>query len=498
MSFTQKLKIIFICFSGLLGVNSVAHADNLIEVYRQAVINDSNFKQAQADWLAAQQNLPIARAALLPNITLQAAVAGNYQEFTTDASFTRNGTYGSSSMNLILSQPIFNWQLWSSLKQAEDAVKAATANYFFAQEDLIARTVQAYLNVLQTNDILRLTRANKATLAQQYDVVKQKYDVGLARVTDVYETQAQYDQAVAQEIAQVDALENSLETLHQITCTYYTILDGLSNQGIPLVKPSPNDIDAWSETATRQNYQLQAQHFIALSNQENIQVQAGANYPSFGIQGNISDQRQFDRTLTFVNPNETETIVQDLGTLALGMNFNVFSGGGIAARTAQARQQYASASAKEETLHRQVVATTRKAFLAVNALTSQIEADALAIKSSQSALESARAGYDVGTRTLLDLLQDITQLNQRQQSQAVDQYGYMNNYVALKEAAGTLSSADVATLSSWLTKPIDLNAARKGSNDNKPKEPRQPTTESKSSSAAASMSSPATLAEPTS
>lgn len=473
---TQKIKILTIAASSIcIGFSLNAQAESLLTVYQQAVANDAQFKQAQADWLSAQQDLPIARAALLPSLDAQAAYAVNNQNYTTDASFTNNGVYNSSSILLTLNQPILNWGLWASLRSASASVKAATANYYFAQQDLITRTVQAYLNVLQANDILRLTRANKAAFAQEYDTAKQKFDVGLVPITDVYDSQAKYDQSKAQELANINSLQDALEALHVITGHYYEYLDGLTAQGIPLVTPTPNDIEAWSATATRQNYQLQAQHFTAASAKANIQVQAAGNLPSINVQGTFDDERQYDRTLIFSTPPQTETLVQQLGTVALGINWSIFSGGSVIAQTRQARYQYVSASAKEETVYRQVIANTRQAFLGVNSLNAQIKADVLSIKSSQSALESARAGYAVGTRTLLDVLDDTTQLYQNEKGYAVDQYSYINNFVALKESAGALSNEDVAKLSAWLTHPINLTAAQQIPTTSETTQPRQPT-----------------------
>lgn len=114
----QKIKTLALCASSLLiGTSLTIHADSLMDIYHQAVIHDSNFQQAQADWLAAQQNLPLARAALMPNLSLEAYVAGNNQNYTTDASFTQNGSFASSNINLTLNQPIYNWKVWSTLKK---------------------------------------------------------------------------------------------------------------------------------------------------------------------------------------------------------------------------------------------------------------------------------------------------------------------------------------------------------------------------------------------
>jgi len=481
----QKTKVLAACTGVILtGLSLSAGAESLLDVYQQALANDPQFKQAQADWLAAQENLPIARAALLPNLGLQGLGSFNYQDFTTNTAFATNGGYPQTQLQLNLTQPIFNWGAWKSLQRADASVKGATANYYYAQQDLITRTVKAYLNVLQANDVLYATRGKKRAFAEEYDTAKQKFDVGLAPITDVYDSLAKYDQAKAQEIQNINQLSDALESLHAITGHYYTYLNGLTEQGIPLINPAPNNINAWSEIAARQNYQLQSQRYSAESAKANIGEKAAGYLPSFAIQGQVNDIRQWDRTLTFGDTaGQTENLVADIYSIGIGVNWSLLSGGSTVAETRQARYQYASACAKEQNIYSQVVSSTRQAFLGVNSYGSQVRADALSIKSAQSALNSARAGYQVGTRTLLDVLDDTTQLYQNQQSYALDQYSYMNNFVALKESAGTLCGADVAKLSSWITKPLNLDQARQISQDGNTKQPRQPSASPEAESA---------------
>jgi len=356
---------IFACCVGILLIltNCSIYAESLLEVYRHALVNDPQFKQAQANLYAAQENLPIARAALLPLLNLQANVAYNNQNYTQDAAFAENGDYTSTALYLNLNQPILNYGLWKSLESAHASVKSATATYCYAQQDLIVRTVKAYLSVLQANDILKYTRASKAAFAEEYDNAKQKHDVGLASVTDVYDAQARYDHAVAQEINNINSLENNLEALHEITNHYYQVLNGLSEKGIPLSTPIPDNIDLWAQKAAAQNYRLQSQHFNVESAKANIGVQAANNLPTLELQGTFSDQRQYDRTLLITNKNED--LVYQLSTIALGVNWDIFSGGSVIAETRQARYQYAASSAEEETIYRQVVSATRQAFLGV-------------------------------------------------------------------------------------------------------------------------------------
>ncbi len=336
---------VFAFFSLFILTLSPSYADNLMQVYRQAIDNDPTFKQAEADWLTARMNMPIAVASLLPNISAQAAVAFNNQEFTTDASFTRNGNFYSSGFSLSLYQPIFNWQYWKQIEAVSAQVKAATANYNAAFQDLMMRTTRAYFNVLQANDMLRIARANKKTLAQQYDISKQKFDVGLAPITDVYDSQAQYDQAVAQEIANQNTLETNLEALHEITGVYYQFLDGLPEKGTPLVYPTPNDIEVWSSIAERQNYQIMAQKFATEASKLISPFKPPLIFPIFLCRDNIAIKHNI-----IVNSPlmifENENLEQKLGLLASCCKYLFFLVVLIVAKTRQARYEYASASAK--------------------------------------------------------------------------------------------------------------------------------------------------------
>ncbi len=466
------LKLLFGLLTLIFAFNTLpARADNLMQVYTQAISNDPTFKQAEANWLSARMQLPIAIAALLPNISAQAAVAYNNQQFTTDASFTQNGSYYSSAFSLSLYQPLFNWQYWKQIEAVNAQVKAATANYNASFQDLMVRTVKAYFNVLQANEMLRISRANKKTLAQQYDISKQKFDVGLAPITDVYDSQAQYDQAVAQEIAYQNQLEVSLEALHEITNVYYQVLDGLPEKGTPLIFPVPNDIDAWSSTAEKQNYQVMAQRFSTEAARTNISIQAAAHLPNLSLQGQYSDQTQYNRQLTF-DDFESEDLKQKLLTAGLVLQVPIFSGGSVVAQTRKARYDYASASAKLEYAQRQIVGQTRQSFLGVVSNISKIKADRQSIVSAENALKSSKANYEAGTRTMIDVLKETTQLYQAQQQYAFDQYDYMSDFVSLKNAAGTLSPEDISKFSAWLNSPIDLSAAKKDDHT-EPKEQRQ-------------------------
>ena len=453
----KSVKILISCLAlSLMGLSGPVQAENLLDVFTQAARNDPTFLQAQADWLSAQEQLPLAISALYPTASGQIQYDRDYNNITTDASFAVNGSFNTRSIGLNLSQPIFDWSLWTKVKSANASVKGATATFAAANQDLIVRTVKAYLSVLQANDKLHFTQASTRAVKQELDTAREKYEVGLAAKTDVDNAQAKYDQSVAQGIADLNSLNSRIEDLHAITGGYYTELNGLCSEGVPLVSPEPNNINAWAETAEKQNYQLLSQNYNMIVAREKISTIEAGHLPTLYLQASYTDSTQYQRTLVF--NGKTEDLNARIGVVSAVVNVPIFAGGSVLIQSRQARYDYASASAKLEYVHRQVVGQTREAFLGINSNINQIKADLQSIKSSKYSLASTKESYHAGTRTFVDVLNDTSNIYQTQDQYANDQYAYINNFVALKNSAGTLSPVDLQVINEWLCQKIKLAA----------------------------------------
>lgn len=428
-------------------------AENLIQVYQEALSCDPIFKAAEAQYLATREDFPIARAALLPNLGLTASTERQYLQETTVSNVI--GVNASSNFyntvdayQLSLTQPIFNWSNWFALRNADATVKAAEASYFFAQQDLMVRVAQAYFNVLQAVDNLRYTEAQKKAVGEQLKQTKQQYDVGLIAITGVNEAQANYDSILANEIAAKVQIATTMEALRAITTRAYPTLMGLNHE-LPLVNPDPADISAWVTSAERQNYDLQAAIYTAEAARENIQIQQGGNYPvvnAVGAYTYIANSNSFALSL----------IRQREATGGLTVSLPIYQGGLITAKTRQASYQYQQAISNMEFTHRSVLAQARDAYLNVYSGISKVQADEEAIISAESALASTKAGYEVGTRTILDVLNTQTNLYQAQLTYTQDRYAYLINTINLKQAAGMLSVKDLVQINSWLQHQIPI------------------------------------------
>lgn len=429
----------------ILLLSTTVYADDLLQVYDQALAADPVFAQAHSTWKSQKMNLPIARAAYLPAVTVRANGSRNYvrTHYGSPVNAATHANTWQYDYSLSLEQPILNIAAWASIKNAGASVKAATAAYLAAQQSVIQRTATAYFNVLQAYDRLRYTIANKRAVWQQYLTAREQFRVGLIAITDEYDARSRYDQVVADQIGAQNNLNIQLENLRAITGHDYVSLKGLGK--LPLYSPQPDNMDRWVSVATEQNYELKAQNYTVIAAMHNIRQQAAGGYPTVNLQGSYGD--------SYVDGNPPNT-VQNSGELGLALTYKPIQGGLVYASTKQARYNYVTASGKLEQVYRNVINQTRSSFLSVLSFISKVQADQQNIISKQNALSATQAGFHVGTRTMTDVLNDLSSLYQAQQQYANDQYAYINNLISLKAAAGTLGVDDLKEINTWLGKSI--------------------------------------------
>jgi outer membrane protein len=435
------------------------YAANLIDAYCQALNCDPTFKAAQANLLANKENIPINRAALLPNVNFKANTYRDWGYITTAISILSStvmpssvhmGTFYDTHVDyaLTITQPLFNYTNWAKLKQAKASVKQAEASFCASAQDLMIRVAQAYFDVLKANADLFYTREQEKAVARQLSENQQRFKAGVLPITGVYEAQANYDIIAAQEVNDRYYLATKVEALRQITNHLYASLQGLNNY-LPLVAPNPKDINAWVCTAEQQNYELLSARYAALAALQNIKVQFGGHLPVINAIGEYSDT--YDSNFYGLGRLHVR-----LAGAGLALNMPIYQGGLITAETNQANYQYQATIQQQEYTHRKVVAQTRTTFLGVFSSIALIYADKQAVRSNQVSLNATIDGYKAGTRTILDVLNQQTQLYNSLKNYVKDRYEYVLETLLLKQAAGTLCVMDLQRVNSWLHSRVDL------------------------------------------
>ena len=412
------------------------HATNLDDIYQLAVTNDPQFRAAYSTYQAELTAKPQARSLLLPSVSFSADISENSSE----SNLSGKSDFQSNGYKLSLSQPVFHYNYFVQLGQANESIKKAASEYSAAQQELILRVAQRYMDVLAASDNLEFARSEKKAIARQLEQARKRFEVGLIAITDVHEAQAVYDLANAQEIAAENQVSSKQEALGEITGQYHEPLTPLGKK-LPLLTPDPANLESWTEVALKQNLQLRAVKNAAKIAQEDIKRLRSGHYPTLDL---VASRNHSDVGGGF-GARETDT-----DSIALQFSLPLYQGGLVSSQVKEAAHLYQKAKEIMEQQRRATLRQTRDAYRGVLTDISRVKALKQATVSTQSAVEATEAGFEVGTRTIVDVLVSQRELFRAKRDYAQTRYDYLLNTLRLKQAAGTLSPEDLTNINQWI------------------------------------------------
>jgi outer membrane protein len=441
-----------------------SNADSLLEVYQQAVQSDPLIHEAEARRMATLEVLPQARGSLFPQISAggswfkgsdsglqQQAIQSPNPPFeiigfnTVDAESDFDG-FG---WNAELRQTIFRWDQFVGLKQAGKQVAKAEVDFEAAQQDLIVRVVTRYFEVLAAEDRLTSIHADRLAIARQLEQAKQRFEVGLIAITDVQESQAAYDQSIANEIQAKRELATSRYLLREITGEYISTLSAPA-ENFPLISPNPADEASWIDLAMTQNLSLVSSRFDG----DEISFRRTGHYPTVDLVANYdtSDTDISDLSIGgTLSPNPNFPTGSTRDSISVQFVVPLFEGGRTTSRVRQAVYLHRASREQLQRVARETERQTRDAYLGVLSEISRVNALAQAVESSRTALQATQAGFDVGTRTIVDVLNSQRALYTAITNYYQSRYTYIGNVLRLKLAAGTLQVQDLEQIDRFLS-----------------------------------------------
>jgi len=431
--------------------STAANAEDLLNVFEIATANDPTVLKAKAQADAQSYESDRAMSVLLPQIGLSMGYkktdSTTYRQSEDLSAINQFNTDNDEfSRGLSLSQTLFDLGAWNSLDIADKQALQASAQYDAAKQNLIVRVAEGYFNVLSAVDNLEFIEAEKRAIERQLEQTKQRYAVGLTAITDVHEAQAQFDNSVAQEIIASNAVETAREQLREITGKYHAKLDFLNTDTFSTTKPAKLSSD-FVKVAENKNISLQVSKVTVDIARDQIELAKAGHYPKLTLNASYGDTLTDTTTnnLSFNNrPRE------DLSSVGINFSVPLYSGGATVAATNQARAFYVAASQDYETNYR---AITRTVITSYNQVVSDIatyKALEQAVVSAQSALKATEAGFEVGTRTIVDVLVSTQNLYNAKRNLADVRYRYVLSTLRLKQAAGTLTSEDLVAINQGL------------------------------------------------
>lgn len=461
-----------------VAANSAAAAD-LAEVYRKALRNDPQLREAEATRLAVLENKPQALALLLPQLTGSAGIThGDFNNRATGPVTNNAGqpvtplqtytTYSTSRTDttrwgLSLVQTLFRWDQIAGLRQADAQVAQAEVDYRAAQQDLILRTATRYFDVLAQKDALGAAEAAHDSFARQLEQAEKRFEVGLIAITDVQEARAAADSAAATVIAAKRSLATAGDRLRELTGEEFTTLVK-PGEDMPLVSPDPVDEEQWVKVALDQNLSLSSARIAVDIARESVSIARAGHLPTLDlVAGRSGSTTSGTDSTSYVAPGFATAPIGfpgDAGhgekSIGLQLNVPIYSGGEVSSRVRQAVYRQRAAKERLEYTARATERSTRDSFLGVNSDISRVRALRQALESSRVAMTATESGYEVGTRTQVDVLLARQRLFQAQSDYLKSRYDYITSLLTLEQASGQLDEARLKRVNDWLKEPVGV------------------------------------------
>ena len=422
-------------------IPALSSAEDLIAIYERALQNDPVIKQFEAKQSAAGESRNQGLARFFPTLDATAASSRNWLHNKKAGTFRgpTNQEYWDNTFSLNLTQPVFHWEHWVQLSQSDNQIAQAEAAYQAELQKLIVRTTEAYFNVLSAQDNLEFTVSEKEAIAKQLDQAKERFEVGIIPITDVYEAQAAYDQTTANELEAANNLDNQKEALREIIGESEALINPLG-ETLPLKKPEPNNLSKWDETAETNNLDIIAAFNQMEVKHKDVDIQRSGHLPKLDIVGSYGAQ---DNTSSFGLRGDTQSI-------GLQLNVPLFEGGAVNSKTRQASFEYEAAKENLTAVKRQVKRQVNNTYRSILTSISRIEALKATVTSAASALEASEAGFEVGIRTMVDVLGEQRNLYRAKRDLSRARYDYLINTIKLKQTTSDLTQIDLEQINKLL------------------------------------------------
>lgn len=424
----------------LTGISPLAYAQDLLEIYELALQNDPALKQSHAGQLAVGESKNQSIANFLPNVS--ATGISNLSRLT-NKRVTYQGSgiqkYSDNNFNLNLTQPLFHWEHWIQLSQSDNQLAQAEADYQAELQKLMVKITEAYFNVLSAEDNLEFSRSEKQATARQLEQAKQRFAIGLIDIIEVRETQAAFDGTIANEIEAANNVDNQKEALTEIIGEQDIKLNNLG-ENIPLAKPEPDDISAWSSSAEVGNFSIISAFNQMEFSRKAIDLQRTGHLPKLDL---VASLGEYDTSSNFGLRGSTEVV-------GVRLNVPLFEGGAVNSRTQQAAYKYQQAKEQLTAAKRAVNRQVKDAYRGITSSISRVEALKTAVSSAETALQATQAGFEVGVRTLVEVLNEQRNLYRAKRDYSRTRYDYLLNSIKLKQAASSLAQEDLEQINRLL------------------------------------------------
>ncbi|MGO2055645.1 MAG: TolC family outer membrane protein [Halomonadaceae bacterium] len=444
-----------------------AQAADLITITRDALDNNAELASARSEYLGVEAGRDVARGGLLPQINASGSVTHNEQYESQGSSQAGAGTgagnvsagddrYNTVSLSLEATQALYNEVTRREVTQADRQIDQQVYLLAATEQQLLIDVASAYFDILRAYEVLEARLAQERAIGRQLEQAGEQFEVGLIAITEVEEARATFDQSRADRIAAESNLQVAFEALEQLTGQRYASIEALGDS-MPIALPEPSSRDYWVEQALELNPQVLAQQAAIEVSRSGVDIARAGRLPTLQAFGNY----QFgDSDIDNTTGNDSSSQV------GISANLPIYTGGSTSASIRQGTYQLESSQYDFESQRRSSIQQVRSLYTQVSNDVETVEAREQAIVSNRSALEATRAGYEVGTRFIVDVLNAEQNLYNAIANYAEARYDYVVNLLSLRQQAGRLDVDAIEEVNAWLTgDEVNFTLPESGGND---------------------------------
>ncbi len=431
-----------------------AQAADLLTITRDAIDHNTTLASARAQYDSVEAGRDVARGDLLPQVSASGQVAHNrqYDSITsTGAAGARSGddSYNSAGLTLEATQALFDAVNGAEVDQAESRIDQQTYQLAATEQQVLIDVASAYFDILRAHEILEARRAQERAIGRQLEQAQEQFDVGLIAITEVEEARASFDQSRADRIAAENELQVSFEALERLTGQRYESIDALQ-ESMPVIPPEPAGRAAWVDLAMDNSPLVLASQAGVEVSRDAVDIARGQRLPV------VEAFASYDYSETDQDRTEGHASASQVGAR---VSVPLYTGGRTSAGIRQSTYDLAASQYDFEDQRRQTIQQVRSLYTQVTNDVATVEARAQAIVSNQSALDATRAGYEVGTRNIVDVLNAEQSLYDAIADHADARFSYVIDLLTLRQQSGTLSVEAIETLNDWLSEEQGVSLA---------------------------------------
>jgi TolC family type I secretion outer membrane protein len=423
--------------------------DTLDKALIAAYLSNPQIQEQRQIVRAADERVAQARAGWRPRITGNATIGVDKQVFSGDSVKKARSLPGSSglegvrtysrSVGVNLEQNLFNGGATVYATQsAEAAVKAARAALYDTEQQVLLAAVKAYLDLIAKEAEVEFLISNEDVLKKTLDATRDKFNVGEETRTSVAQAEGEYALAIARRKTAEAELEG-------IRATFIRVIGRQPGKLVMPPEPAilPATLQMAIEKARLENPTIIKAQFDEVSARREIDRVNSGLLPKLDLTGSSTAGRnKIKRDPTNKSPGEllrpTDDTVEH--RVQLGLTIPIYEQGLVRAQKREAMEAAEQRRIAIETARRQVEEGLVTAWEAYQKAKVNIINYETQVKAREVSVEGTRQEMQVGSKILLDVLEELRRLidAQLQLVQARQRY-YYNAYV-VRQFMGMLTA----------------------------------------------------------